>query len=150
MPSRTRPKMDGSGGRVRLKAHYGGDLFISSVDPATTFQELCAEVRGLCRLSGSHPLTLKWVDSEGDPCTVSSQMELEEAFRLACQRRAVLVFHVFPSVPAQPGLPCPGEDSEYHSPWTGPPRLVSTLIPSPCLLTPSSALWAEPGLDSAL
>lgn len=23
----------------------------------------------------------------GDPCTVSSQMELEEAFRLSCQRR---------------------------------------------------------------
>lgn len=30
----------------------------------------------------------------GDPCTVSSQMELEEAFRLSCQRRdEVLIIH---------------------------------------------------------
>lgn len=105
--------MDGDG-RVRLKAHYSGVLFITNVDPATTFQELCAEVRDMCGLSDGHPLTLKWVDSEGDPCTVSSQMELEEAFRLACQRRAVLILHVFPSVPAQPGLPCPGEDKSIY------------------------------------
>nr|XP_037851965.1 protein kinase C zeta type-like [Chlorocebus sabaeus]XP_037851997.1 protein kinase C zeta type-like [Chlorocebus sabaeus] len=114
MPSRTSPKMDGSSGRVRLKAHYGGDIFITSVDAATTFEELCEEVRDMCRLHQQHPLTLKWVDSEGDPCTVSSQMELEEAFRLARQRRDEgLIIHVFPSTPEQPGLPCPGEDSEY-------------------------------------
>lgn len=106
--------MDGGGGRVRLKAHHSGDLLITSMDPATTFQELCAEVRSMCRLGDDHPLTLKWVDSEGDPCTVSSQMELEEAFRLASQRRTALVFHVFPSVPAQPGLPCPGEDKSIY------------------------------------
>ncbi|XP_077835764.1 protein kinase C zeta type isoform X2 [Macaca mulatta] len=115
MPSRTSPKMDGSGGRVRLKAHYGGDIFITSVDAATTFEELCEEVRDMCRLHQQHPLTLKWVDSEGDPCTVSSQMELEEAFRLARQRRDEgLIIHVFPSTPEQPGLPCPGEDKSIY------------------------------------
>ncbi|XP_077835775.1 protein kinase C zeta type isoform X3 [Macaca mulatta] len=68
----------------------------------------------MCRLHQQHPLTLKWVDSEGDPCTVSSQMELEEAFRLARQRRDEgLIIHVFPSTPEQPGLPCPGEDSVF-------------------------------------
>ncbi|XP_053431188.1 protein kinase C zeta type isoform X1 [Nycticebus coucang] len=111
MPSRTGPKMDGSSGRVRLKAHYGGDILITSVDAATTFDELCEEVRDMCGLRPQHPLTLKWVDSEGDPCTVSSQMELEEAFRLACQHRDEgLIIHVFPSIPEQPGMPCPGED----------------------------------------
>lgn len=40
-------------------------LFITNVDPATTFQELCAEVRDMCGLCDGHPLTLKWVDSEG-------------------------------------------------------------------------------------
>ncbi|XP_025237374.1 protein kinase C zeta type [Theropithecus gelada] len=115
MPSRTSPKMDGSGGRVRLKAHYGGDIFITSVDAATTFEELCEEVRDMCRLHQQHPLTLKWVDSEGDPCTVSSQMELEEAFRLARQcRDEGLIIHVFPSTPEQPGLPCPGEDKSIY------------------------------------
>ncbi|KAI2514612.1 protein kinase C zeta, partial [Homo sapiens] len=85
MPSRTGPKMEGSGGRVRLKAHYGGDIFITSVDAATTFEELCEEVRDMCRLHQQHPLTLKWVDSE-----------------------------VFPSTPEQPGLPCPGEDKSIY------------------------------------
>uniref|UniRef100_A0ABI7YWG7 Protein kinase C n=1 Tax=Felis catus TaxID=9685 RepID=A0ABI7YWG7_FELCA len=87
MPSRTGPKMDGSGCRVRLKAHSSGDILITSLDAAMTFEELCEEVREMCSLHQGHPLTLKWVDNEGDPCTVSSQMELEEAFRLACQHR---------------------------------------------------------------
>ncbi|KAI6052283.1 protein kinase C zeta type isoform X1 [Marmota monax] len=115
MPSRSSPKMDGSGVRVRLKVHYGGDILITSVDAATTFDELREEVRDMCRLRQEYPLTLKWVDSEGDPCTVSSQMELEEAFRLACQPKCEgLVIHVFPSVPEQPGMPCPGEDKSIY------------------------------------
>ncbi|XP_070259980.1 protein kinase C zeta type isoform X2 [Myotis yumanensis] len=115
MPSRTGPKMDGSGGRVRLKAHYSGVILVTSLDAATTFEELCAEVREMCSLPQDQPLTLKWVDSEGDPCTVSSQMELEEAFRLSCQRRSDgLIIHVFPSTPEQPGMPCPGEDKSIY------------------------------------
>uniref|UniRef100_A0A4X1W8D3 protein kinase C n=1 Tax=Sus scrofa TaxID=9823 RepID=A0A4X1W8D3_PIG len=115
MPSRTGPKMDGNGDRVRLKAHYSGDILITSLDSATTFEELCEEVREMCCLSRDHPLTLKWVDSEGDPCTVSSQMELEEAFRLSSQRRDEgLIIHVFPSIPEEPGLPCPGEDKSIY------------------------------------
>ncbi|XP_057161250.1 protein kinase C zeta type isoform X2 [Ursus arctos] len=42
-------------------------------------------------------------------------MELEEAFRLACQRRDEgLIIHVFPSIPEQPGMPCPGEDKSIY------------------------------------
>ncbi|XP_021564232.1 protein kinase C zeta type, partial [Carlito syrichta] len=91
------------------------DILITSVDAATTFDGLCEDVRDMCGLHPQHPLTLKWVDSEGDPCTVSSQMELEEAFRLACQLRDDgLIIHVFPSIPEQPGMPCPGEDKSIY------------------------------------
>ncbi|EHB00342.1 Protein kinase C zeta type [Heterocephalus glaber] len=91
------------------------DILITSVDTVMTFHALCGEVRDMCRLDPQHPLTLKWVDSEGDPCTVSSQMELEEAFRLACQHRDEgLILHVFPSIPERPGLPCPGEDKSIY------------------------------------
>ncbi|XP_064137185.1 protein kinase C zeta type isoform X4 [Loxodonta africana] len=115
MPSRTGANMDGSGCRVRLKAHYSGDILITSLDAATTFEELCEDVREMCRLHQGQPLTLKWVDDEGDPCTVSSQMELEEAFRLSCQRRDEgLIIHVFPSIPEEPGMPCPGEDKSIY------------------------------------
>ncbi|KAM7046022.1 LOW QUALITY PROTEIN: protein kinase C zeta type-like [Molossus nigricans] len=70
----------------------------------------------MCSLHQGQPLTLKWVDSEGDPCAVFSQMELEEAFCLSCQRRDEgFIIHVSPSTPEQPELPCPGEDKRiYH------------------------------------
>ena len=41
------------------------DILITSLDSATTFEELCEEVREMCCPSRDHPLTLKWVDSEG-------------------------------------------------------------------------------------
>ncbi|MED6249151.1 hypothetical protein ATANTOWER_010085 [Ataeniobius toweri] len=48
----------------------------------------------------------------GDPCTISSQMELEEALRIHSRtKRSGLLLHVFPSIPEQPGMPCPGEDN---------------------------------------
>lgn len=41
------------------------DILITSVDAMTTFKDLCEEVRDMCGLHQQHPLTLKWVDSEG-------------------------------------------------------------------------------------
>uniref|UniRef100_A0A8B9PJZ5 protein kinase C n=1 Tax=Apteryx owenii TaxID=8824 RepID=A0A8B9PJZ5_APTOW len=79
------------------------------------YDELCNEVREMCILQQEQPITLKWIDDEGDPCTISSQMELEEAFRLYCQNRDEgLIIHVFPSIPEKPGMPCPGEDKSIY------------------------------------
>uniref|UniRef100_A0A4W3H0D6 protein kinase C n=1 Tax=Callorhinchus milii TaxID=7868 RepID=A0A4W3H0D6_CALMI len=76
---------------------------------------LCSEVRNMCSLQQNQPLTLKWIDNEGDPCTVSSQMELEEAFRLYSRNGASgLIIHVFPSIPEKPGMSCPGEDKSIY------------------------------------
>uniref|UniRef100_A0A8C5VR87 Protein kinase C zeta n=1 Tax=Microcebus murinus TaxID=30608 RepID=A0A8C5VR87_MICMU len=99
MPSRTGPSMDGSDGRV---AHYSGerDIFITSVDTATTFDQLCEEVRDMCRLHPQHPLTLKWVDSEGSPSRLPRQGPLEGAWLQV--------------TPEQPGMPCPGEDKSIY------------------------------------
>lgn len=44
------------------------DILITSVDAMTTFKDLCEEVRDMCGLHQQHPLTLKWVDSEGSRC----------------------------------------------------------------------------------
>uniref|UniRef100_A0A670ZA60 protein kinase C n=1 Tax=Pseudonaja textilis TaxID=8673 RepID=A0A670ZA60_PSETE len=79
------------------------------------YDELCDEVREMCNLSQEQPITLKWIDNEGDPCTISSQMELEEAFRLYCRYRDEgLIIHVFPSIPEKPGMRCPGEDQSIY------------------------------------
>ncbi|KAF5886218.1 protein kinase C zeta type-like isoform X1, partial [Clarias magur] len=87
------------------------DMLISYLDPGMSFSELCEEVREMCRVQEDLPLTLKWIDDEGDPCTISSQMELDEAFRIYSRSgRSGLLLHVFPSIPEKPGMPCPGED----------------------------------------
>uniref|UniRef100_A0A3Q3EJU0 PB1 domain-containing protein n=1 Tax=Labrus bergylta TaxID=56723 RepID=A0A3Q3EJU0_9LABR len=58
------------------------DMLITDLAASLTFAELCVEVRGMCSIARQQPITLKWIDDEGDPCTISSQMELEEAFRI--------------------------------------------------------------------
>ncbi|CAB1435280.1 unnamed protein product [Pleuronectes platessa] len=98
---------------VKMKTHYRGDMLITDLAPTVTFEELCEEVRTICSVAKQQPITLKWIDDEGDPCTISSQMELEEAFRIYHRTKTSgLLLHVFPSIPEQPGMSCPGEDSE--------------------------------------
>uniref|UniRef100_A0A8C1N9B9 Protein kinase C n=1 Tax=Cyprinus carpio TaxID=7962 RepID=A0A8C1N9B9_CYPCA len=93
----------------------GQDMLISDLDLAMTYTEVCEEVRTMCGVRKEMPITLKWIDDEGDPCTISSQMELEEAFRIYNRnRRSGLLLHVFPSIPEKPGMPCPGEDKSIY------------------------------------
>uniref|UniRef100_A0A8C0AVH7 protein kinase C n=1 Tax=Buteo japonicus TaxID=224669 RepID=A0A8C0AVH7_9AVES len=91
------------------------DILITNLVASMSYDELCDEVHEMCNLQQEQPITLKWIDDEGDPCTISSQMELEEAFRLYCQNRDEgLIIHVFPSIPEKPGMPCPGEDKSIY------------------------------------
>ncbi|XP_075695758.1 protein kinase C zeta type isoform X2 [Rhinoderma darwinii] len=114
MPSRMGSKMDLSKD-IKMKAHYNGDILITRLGASMNYDELCNEVREMCNLHQGQPITLKWIDDEGDPCTISSQMELEEAFRLYSQyKEEGLSIHVFPSIPERPGLPCPGEDKSIY------------------------------------
>lgn len=100
---------------VKVKAHYNGAVLITELEATFTFAKLCEEVRSMCSVSLQKPITLKWIDDEGDPCTISSQMELEEAFRIYSRtKRSGLLLHVFPSTPERPGLPCPGEDKSIY------------------------------------
>uniref|UniRef100_A0A8C9Q5J5 protein kinase C n=1 Tax=Spermophilus dauricus TaxID=99837 RepID=A0A8C9Q5J5_SPEDA len=90
--------------QVRVKAYYRGDIMITHFEPSISFEGLCNEL-----------FTMKWIDEEGDPFTVSSQLELEEAFRLyELNKDSELLIHVFPCVPERPGMPCPGEDKSIY------------------------------------
>jgi len=55
---------------------------ITYISPDVKYEKFCQEMRDTCRFSGDQVFTMKWVDEEGDPCTISSQMELDEAVRL--------------------------------------------------------------------
>ncbi|XP_040181830.1 protein kinase C zeta type isoform X1 [Rana temporaria] len=115
MPSKMGSKMDLSKDIIKMKAHYNGDILITRLGASMSYDELCEEVREMCRLRQEQPITLKWIDDEGDPCTISSQMELEEAFRLyTIYKEEGLSIHVFPSIPEKPGMPCPGEDKSIY------------------------------------
>uniref|UniRef100_A0A8D3BTG6 Protein kinase C n=1 Tax=Scophthalmus maximus TaxID=52904 RepID=A0A8D3BTG6_SCOMX len=91
------------------------DMLITDLALTVTFVELCEEVRTMCSVAKQQPITLKWIDDEGDPCTISSQMELEEAFRIYHRtKKSGLLLHVFPSIPERPGMACPGEDKSIY------------------------------------
>ncbi|XP_062821610.1 protein kinase C zeta type isoform X1 [Anolis carolinensis] len=115
MPSRMGSKMNMRKNFIRMKTHYNGDILISNLGASMNYDELCHEVREMCNLRQDQPITLKWIDNEGDPCTISCAMELEEAFRLYGQQKDEgFVIHVFPGIPEKPGLPCPGEDKSIY------------------------------------
>jgi atypical protein kinase C iota type len=69
-------------------------IFITYIDHTIRYDDLQSEMREICGFPRSYPFTIKWVDEEGDPCTVSSQCELEEAIRLyEVNKEAELTVH---------------------------------------------------------
>lgn len=67
---------------IRAKIAYNGEVLITYIDQSITLDLLRQEIREICRFPQDQVFTMKWVDEEGDPCTISSQMELDEAIRL--------------------------------------------------------------------
>ncbi|PSN39919.1 Protein kinase C iota type [Blattella germanica] len=59
-----------------------GEIMITYIDPHITVEQLCQEMKDICRFTPDQVFTMKWVDEEGDPCTISTQLELDEAIRL--------------------------------------------------------------------
>uniref|UniRef100_A0A8C7J9X5 Protein kinase C n=1 Tax=Oncorhynchus kisutch TaxID=8019 RepID=A0A8C7J9X5_ONCKI len=83
--------------------------------PSISYEELYGEVKDMCCMDNDQLFTMKWIDEEGDPCTVSSQLELVEALRLyEVNKDSELIIHVFPCIPEKPGMPCPGEDKSIY------------------------------------
>uniref|UniRef100_A0A3Q2DVC0 protein kinase C n=1 Tax=Cyprinodon variegatus TaxID=28743 RepID=A0A3Q2DVC0_CYPVA len=84
--------MDLSSDWVKVKAHYRY-MLITDMPSSVSFVELCEEVKTMCSVARQQPITLKWIDDE-DPCTISSQMELEEALRIYSRtKRSGLLLH---------------------------------------------------------
>ncbi|XP_025419227.1 atypical protein kinase C isoform X2 [Sipha flava] len=100
---------------IRVKTAFNGEVMITYIDPRITFDQLKYEMRVICRFSPDQEFTMKWVDEEGDPCILSTQMELDEAVRLyELNKDSELTIHVFPNIPPAPGMPCQGEDRSIY------------------------------------
>ena len=105
---------------MKIHIFYSGLITVIYFKEAsgTGFVELAnflKKIREICKFDESQPFTLKWVDEEGDPCTVSSQIELDEAIRLYyLNKESELMLHVFANVPQRPGIQCAGEDRSIY------------------------------------
>lgn len=73
---------DNSIPEIRAKIAYNGEVLITYITQSITLEQLCQEMKEICRFSQEQVFTMKWVDEEGDPCTISTQLELDEAIRL--------------------------------------------------------------------
>ncbi|XP_058129856.1 atypical protein kinase C isoform X2 [Anopheles coustani] len=105
----------GGGHEIKVKIAYSGEVMITYIDESISYEGLCREMREICRFSPDQVFTMKWVDEENDPCTIQSDIELDEAIRLyEVNRDSELVIHVFPNVPSAPGLSCVGEDRSIY------------------------------------
>uniref|UniRef100_A0A8K9XQB3 protein kinase C n=1 Tax=Oncorhynchus mykiss TaxID=8022 RepID=A0A8K9XQB3_ONCMY len=98
-----------------IQTHNSKDIMITHFEPSISYEELYGEVKDMCCMDNDQLFTMKWIDEEGDPCTVSSQLELVEALRLyEVNKDSELIIHVFPCIPEKPGMPCPGEDKSIY------------------------------------
>ncbi|XP_042238545.1 atypical protein kinase C-like isoform X3 [Homarus americanus] len=116
MPTQTPGSKVASGepAEIRVKIAYSGEVYITYIPPTLEVEALQQEIRAICKFDSTQVFTLKWVDEEGDPCTISSQQELDEALRLYdLNKDSELTIHVFPNVP-EPGMACQGEDRSIY------------------------------------
>ncbi|XP_035828559.1 atypical protein kinase C isoform X1 [Aplysia californica] len=112
MPTLEVDELDNS---VRIKVGYNGNILVTNIKNDVKYPDFCAEIKDICKFDDVQPFTVKWLDEEGDPCTISSQIELNEAIRLyEVNKDSELNIHIFPNVPARPGLPCAGEDRNMY------------------------------------
>ena len=115
------PKMSGAESAMvddmKIQIYYNGVITVIYLRETglISLERFLVKIREICQFDKEQPFTLKWVDEEGDPCTLSSQMELDEAIRLYyLNKESELVLHVFANRPDKPGHQCAGEDRSIY------------------------------------
>jgi len=89
---------------VRVQVYYCGTIMVVYIKDQSRLEELLDLFRQICQFDKQQLFTIKWVDEEGDPCTLSSQIELDEALRLYfINKETELTIHIFANIPERPG-----------------------------------------------
>ncbi|XP_055600187.1 atypical protein kinase C-like [Uranotaenia lowii] len=84
----------GAGNEIKVKIAYSGEVMITYINESINYESICREIREICRFQPDQVFTMKWVDEENDPCTIQSDLELDEAIRLyEVNRDSELVIH---------------------------------------------------------
>eukprot|EP00794_Sanderia_malayensis_P015088 gene15088-16644_t len=96
---------------IPLRAAFNGDVTCLVMDQNIRYEVLTNELKDIYKFDDKDRFTMKWIDEEGDACTLTSQLELNEAIRLfILNKDPHLVINVFKGVPEEPGQMLPGED----------------------------------------
>ncbi|KJE89495.1 protein kinase C [Capsaspora owczarzaki ATCC 30864] len=128
---------------VSIKAQYNGDVRRFAVDSDTSsFQQLCSKLRSVYNMTNEE-LVVKWIDEEGDPCTMSTDLELWEALRLfktnkdqvfriivtATMSRTLSIKNSFKRKPAEAAKPSVQilEPNNLHNPAASPMKRTDTI-----------------------
>ncbi|CAH3038016.1 unnamed protein product [Porites lobata] len=99
---------------INLTAIFEGTIMVLSMQSRITLEKFCADMRGIFKFDEDDEFTMKWLDEEGDPCTISCQEELNEAIRLyELNRDSELVVHLFKGIPDEAGRLCDGETNVW-------------------------------------
>lgn len=100
---------------IKTQVYYCGLIMVVYIKSTLKIDEFYNLLREICKFDEQQLFTIKWVDEEGDPCTVSSQIELDEALRLYyLNKESELVVHIFANIPERPGTQCAGEDRSIY------------------------------------
>ena len=100
---------------IKVQVYYCGLILVIYIRDTLKLDELLGTIRSICKFDQQQLFTVKWVDEEGDPCTLSSQLELNEALRLYhVNKESELIVHVFANIPERPGTQCAGEDRSIY------------------------------------
>jgi hypothetical protein len=100
---------------VKVQVYYCGLIMVIYIKESLRIEELYSLLRKICKFDEQQLFTVKWVDEEGDPCTLSSQLELDESLRLYyLNKESELILHIFANIPERPGTQCAGEDRSIY------------------------------------
>uniref|UniRef100_A0A0K0FC25 Protein kinase C n=1 Tax=Strongyloides venezuelensis TaxID=75913 RepID=A0A0K0FC25_STRVS len=102
--------------KIKLKIKFLSDVFILWIENNLSYETFESTIKDICRISFEEKCTFKWVDDEGDPCTISSLIELEEAINVTNENEDnEMCVYVFNGQPIIPGMPCKNEvDNIYR------------------------------------
>uniref|UniRef100_A0A6G3MDV3 Protein kinase C iota type (Trinotate prediction) n=1 Tax=Henneguya salminicola TaxID=69463 RepID=A0A6G3MDV3_HENSL len=105
--------MESSG--IKFKIAYQSLLLIIDLPFIITVETLGKIIKEQLKID-EDVITIKWTDDEEDACTISSQIELDEAKRIfGISKMEYLVVNVFKGDPLYIGGPCSGEENLYRN-----------------------------------
>ncbi|CAI5443407.1 unnamed protein product [Caenorhabditis angaria] len=100
---------------IKLKTRFQGQVVVLYARAPLILEDFTGILKDACQVAKEHEITVKWIDEDGDPISIDSQMELDEAIKcMNALHEAELNIHVFLGKPELPGLPCPGEDRSVY------------------------------------